>query len=304
MAVLIREDGTRPISLPTSALIGRSLRAEVQLLDPSASSVHASMRWSGSSWELRDHSSRNGTRVDGRDLEPGKPCLVHRSCIIEFGTPRERWTLYDDGPPNPFALAQDGTLVVGSESVLALPSQDSPEVTVFQLADQSWVLEDGCELRTLDEQAHVVAADTHWTIYLPRPADGTIDVNPVRSRPLVSQIHLRFRVSRNEERVEIHVEYAGRSIPLAVRAHGYMLLTLARQRLRDAKRLAEADQGWLHRDELARMLAMEPSHLYVAILRARKQFAEARVADAIRIIERRASCELRIGCPNLIVERV
>lgn len=262
------------------------------------------MRWSGSLWELRDHSSRNGTRLDGRTLEPGKPSPVPRNSVIEFGTPRERWRLHDDGPPNPFALGQDGTLVVGVDSVLALPSQDSPEVTVFQNADQSWVLEDGCGLRSLDDQTHVVAADANWTVYLPKPADGTVDVNPARSRPLVSELQLRFRVSRNEERVEIHVEHRGGSVPLAIRAHGYMLLTLARQRLRDAKRLADPDQGWVHRDELARMLAMEPPHLYVAILRARKQFGEAGVADAVRIIERRDSCEVRIGCPNLIVERV
>jgi hypothetical protein len=315
MAILMREDGTCYTALSGNALIGRSLRAEVQLKDPSASNVHASMRWNGAGWELRDHSSRNGTRVELMDrssssgkranrLTPGEPLPIERDSIIEFGTARERWTLRDDSPPSPFALAKDGTLVVGTESMIALPSVDAPEVTAFQLADQSWVVEEAGVLRPLSSKTGVVAANTSWTIHLPTPEDGTVEVVPVLLKPKVSDIGLRFRVSRNEENVEVSIDHAQGTIILPARAHSYLLLTLARRRIADSESLPESERGWVHRDDLARMLAMDGSHLYVYILRARKQFADAGVSDAVHIIERRqGSCELRIGCRALIVEQ-
>lgn len=315
MAILMREDGTCHTALSGNPLIGRSLRAEVQLKDPSASNVHASMRWNGAGWELRDHSSRNGTRLEFKDrsrssgkrvdcLAPGMPRIIERDSIVEFGTARERWTLRDDSPPCPFALAGDGTLVVGTESMIALPCVDAPEVTAFQLADQSWVIEEAGVLRPLATRTGVVAANINWTIHLPTPADGTVEVAPVGRAPKVSDVRLGFRVSRNEENVEISIDHPQGTIVLPHRAHSYLLLTLARRRIGDSESLPESERGWVYRDDLARMLAMDGSHLCVSILRARKQFAEAGVTDAVHLIERRqGSCELRIGCRALVVEQ-
>jgi hypothetical protein len=63
-----------------------------------------------------------------------------------------------------------------------------------------------------------------------------------------------------------------------------------------------ASQGWVYQDQLLKMLATTPTQLAVDIYRARKQFSEAGVFDAVRIIERRGTThELRIGVPNLAI---
>jgi hypothetical protein len=302
MAILVREDGTRPLALSASALIGRSLRADVKLADPLVSNVHASILWNGARWELLDHSSRNGTRLDGKLLEPGRSSFIARDSVVEFGTPRERWTFREDGPPSPFAVALDGTIVVGTESMIALPSLDTPDVTAFQASDQSWVVEEAGVLRQLETNTTVVAANTAWTIYLPILADRTVEATRRSRKPSIRESCLRFCVSRDEERVEICLEHSAGTIALPSRAHGYMLLTLARKLLDDAEFLPTSERGWIHRDTLAKMLAVDTTHLYVSILRARKQFADAGVADAMLLIERReGSREMRIGCAQVTV---
>ena len=45
--------------------IGRDPRVDVAVLHASVSSEHASLKHSGSKWHIVDHSSRNGTEVDG-----------------------------------------------------------------------------------------------------------------------------------------------------------------------------------------------------------------------------------------------
>jgi hypothetical protein len=268
------------------------------------SNVHASILWNGARWELLDHSSRNGTRLDGKLLEPGRSSFIARDSVVEFGTPRERWTFREDGPPSPFALALDGTLVVGTESMIALPSLDAPDVTAFQASDQSWVVEEAGVLRRLETNTTVVAANTSWTIYLPIPRDRTVEATPRTRKPSIRESCLRFCVSSDEEHVEIRLDHAAGTIALPSRAHGYMLLTLARKLLDDVELLPASERGWIHRDTLAKMLAVETSHLYVSILRARKQFADAGVADAMLLIERReGSHEMRIGCAQVTVVR-
>jgi len=95
-----------------------------------------------------------------------------------------------------------------------------------------------------------------------------------------------------------------RRTQLRPRAHGYVLLTLARLRQKDQadSALSPESQGWIYQEQLVKMLATTPSQLAVDIYRARQQFNEAGVADSAQLVERRSMThELRIGVSNLSI---
>jgi hypothetical protein len=116
-------------------------------------------------------------------------------------------------------------------------------------------------------------------------------------------LSLEFRVSLDEEHVELELVAEGQRLPLKPRAHTYMLLTLARRRLSE-QALPERERGWVYQDELVRMLAVDPRHLNVMICRARQQLASRGVRGAERVVERRPGTrQLRLGCQRARVLR-
>jgi hypothetical protein len=304
MAILRHKDEQDTVVLPPTALVGRSRRADVLLRQPCGSAVHASLRWTGWDWEIHDHGSRNGTRVNGATIEPGQPRRLAHGATLEFGASAEQWVLVDSGPPGPFATASDGTLALGEGDLLALPKPDQSEATVYRTAQGDWVFEDCSDTRSIDDRAQVRAGGLVWTVRLPLSTERTAGKDADGSARSLDDLHLHFRVSRDEEEVDVWVEGQGDSKALTSRAHSYLLLTLARQRLQDAKILPNGECGWLDREVVAHMLAMDANHLYVAVYRARRQFAEAGIPDAARIVEwKPGRGKLRIGCGNLTVER-
>ena len=90
-----------------------------------------------------------------------------------------------------------------------------------------------------------------------------------------------------------------------------MLLSLARSRLEDRKARpasgapAESSEGWVYQDELARQLAIDETHLNVAVFRCRRQLAEAGIIGAASIVERRRPTrELRLGVSRIEIVTV
>ena len=93
----------------------------------------------------------------------------------------------------------------------------------------------------------------------------------------------------------------GEEIEMGVRTGWYLLLTLARARLADARDAAipESAQGWLPLDELIRRLDTSENKLNVDIFRARKALASAGVDGAAGLVDRaglaRGALERRLG---------
>lgn len=109
---------------------------------------------------------------------------------------------------------------------------------------------------------------------------------------------LQFHVSLNEEHVFLRmVPTYGGAIDLGERVHHYCLVTLARQRLHDARRgIDPSSQGWLAVEQLAKMLGLEATHLNIQIYRARQHIASALPpgVDGSVVVERRRG-EIRYG---------
>lgn len=263
-----------------------------------ASGEHAIFVWD-KGWFVRDLASRNGTFVDGVRIEPGVLTRVERETALAFGSLDDTWHLIDADPPSMRAVSEAGA-IYAVQGLLALPSQENPEVCVFRDARGQWLVETPAGTRTALDGSTVDVGGVTWTLYLPDRLPPTL----ASSKLTLDRTGLRFEVSRDEEHVSVSLLAAGGPVDLGDRAHHYTLLTLARARLADAQ-LPESARGWVHRDDLLRDLAVDATLLDLHVFRARRQLASVGVEDAAMIVERRTQAgQLRIGVARLEVHTV
>ena len=294
-------------SLAARSLVGRAPACLVRLDDASVSAEHASIFWTGQSWELRDLASRNGTYVDGTRAEPGKRVALRSGAEIRFGTSAETWVLVDTSAPVASARRADGDgLRVAEHGLLVLPSEQDPRISVISGGLGGWLVEDGAGARPAVDQ-EVLEADGAWLLSVPPPspeASVATTRRLVRLPMTLATVSLEFGVSRDEEHVELSLRHPEGVTPLQPRAHHYLLLTLARARLEaeDTADQVPAERGWIHAEELLDMLKLDAQHLAVLIYRARQQLAAAGVEDAGEVIERRFPArQVRLGTSRVAV---
>lgn len=301
MAVLERSGTRIRALLLTRHLAGRSGLARLRLHEPSVSAEHALISWDGRAWQVQDLGSKNGTTVDGRRLQPGERVGLARGAVLTFGSAGNRWVLVDDAPPSVMALpVEGGEPIAGEHDLLALPDAEAPEVTVYRDGAGDWVLDsDGATERIADGR-EVAVAGRRFTLHLPDVVPPTWEANEA---PLsLERLSLRFRVSRDEEYIELTASAEGRSVELGARAHHALLLELARVRLQEQKEAPGQDtsHGWIYLEELLQRLAIDEPHLNVAIYRCRQHLAAAGILGAAGIVERRKPTrQLRIGVARL-----
>lgn len=291
------------IPLRARCLFGRSVACDVRLDDPCVSAEHASMCWTGSAWELRDLASKNGTFVDGRRIGVHERATLAPGSTLGFGGP-ESYVLLDANPP-PATATHLGTGVVreAESGLLVLPDEDQPRVSVMEAEGGRWRLEALGETRWVSEGEVVLVDGERWRLDLP-VTGATLDSN--LAGRTIDTIALRFGVSRDEERVEVRVVGADGETALPSRSYQYLLLTLARARLHDSgSDSPPAERGWVDRDVLCRMLAMDEYRLNVDVCRARKQFAALGIHGAGEIVQRRVGTgRLRLGVEKVSVRQL
>lgn len=314
MAVLTKQpEGTRsPVLSPH--LVGRSRLADLRMTEPTVSGEHAVLRWTGREWELHDLGSRNGTIVDGRRLAPGERVALARGTVIAFGQADNAWRLIDDAPPTIMAMpAEGGEPICARDHLLALPSEDNPEVVAYRDAVGDWMIEQGGETARFADRATVHAGGHDFLLRVPDLIAATWDISA--PAPHLAALTLRFSVSRDEEYIALMARGEHHDIDLGARAHHQVLLMLARSRLEDRKSkppaggrgapASDSSEGWVYQDELAHKLAMDETHLNVAVFRCRRQLAEAGIIGAASIIERRRSTrEVRLGVARIEIVTV
>ena len=250
------------------------------------------MVWNGKGWDLRDLGSRNGTWVDGRKLGAGEASALVVGSTVAFGEQINVWEVVDAGPPAALAESvRTGELRLSQDGILALPDEVNPEAFVFADARGRWVLEESeGEPRPVSDGEIVSLNGATWRIFVPEVQRGTATMAVNAS---LDTVRFRFAVSRNEEYVEVTVSFGGKSETVEAREHWYTLLTLARQRLED-RALPAAEQGWIERDDLLKMLSLDSNSLNVAIYRARRQLQAAGIDGAASLVEVRRG-QRRIG---------
>ncbi len=300
MATLRSLDDDRLHALAARTLLGRAATSALRLDDSRVSGEHAVLLWRKGRWEVRDLGSRNGTFHNGRRLDAGEVVQLTAGSRLAFGHESHAFELADAGPPAAIGFATaSGRAVVATDGILGLPSADDPAVVVYLDSRGRWVLEaDGAIRPAVDGEVVTAGAGT-WRIALPAQIEGTatVDVGPT-----IDTIQLRFAVSRDEEHVQITVLHRGRETVLEAREHAYTLLTLARLRLSDAAE-PHAEQGWVDRDQLLKMLGCDANSLNVAIYRARGQLGSAGIEGAAGVVEVRRG-QRRIGVEPANIEVV
>jgi hypothetical protein len=211
--------------------IGRSRSCTICLDHPEVSGEHAVLRWSGSAWEIKDLSSRNGVFVDGQRLPSGDRTTVGAGTRLGFGRDAG-YLLVDAGEPIAFATpVTGGAPVEAVGGLLALPGPESPTAMIFRDGD-GWSVEQAGDTAGLADDSLIRIGDQSWRLHLPEllsPTDVAADISPQ-----LDDLLLRFSVSRDEEYVELVAVHDRQEFDLQARSHHYALLLLARARLRQS----------------------------------------------------------------------
>jgi hypothetical protein len=287
-------------------LVGRAPEASLQLADASVSWRHASVRWTGRVWELQDLGSRNGTFVDGQTLVSGSRLALRPGMRLRFGQGDGAWLVVNVEPPEAAATAlDDGQRITPQDGLIALPCSEAPELSIYRQADGQWIAESEARVWHVGDDELLTVAGRRYRFQAGGVVHNTSVALDERATP--ASIGLEFAVSRNEEQVELSIVHRGHRTELRPRAHTYMLLTLARQRLGDQvdSALPDTSHGWVDQERLLKMLSYTGSQLALDIHRARQQFGAAGVLNAGQVIERReGSKEIRIGVGRLLVKVV
>ena len=273
-------------------LVGRSPSCGLRLDDRTVSGEHALLSWTDSEWRVRDLGSRNGTFVGGRRVPPGEGRQLKSGDQLGFGDEVAQWELVEDGAPSALAQSVDGALIrVAQDGILALPNPENPMVVVYLDDRARWISEsdEGQVDEVVDGQV-IRCDDQGWRLSLPVDLEGTATVE---AGMRLDAIRLRFAVSLDEEHVTLTVLYRGTEVALEAREHLYVLLTLARARVSDSDQ-SLSEQGWLDRDRLLKMLAVDANAMNVAIYRARGQLTAAGVDGAAAVVQVRRG-QRRLG---------
>jgi hypothetical protein len=279
-------------------LVGRAPGGSIHLENTLASGHHAELRWTGSSWELRDLDSRNGTFLDGALLGKGQRHQLRQGVLLAFGDPEDLYEFVDDDAPVASARSSSGSLQVSRSGTLLLPDAEKPQCFVLEERGQ-WLLEshDGSIRPTKTGQTIALDGDV-WTIDLPSALEPTKEIGSLS----LDWVTLRFSVSRDEEHVELDLIDRTRKVHLPSRSYWYTLLVLARARLRDGEtEVSEAEQGWLDVEDLVeRQLHIDAELLYQHVCRAKRALAREGVIDYAHLVERRPTArKIRIGVRNI-----
>lgn len=302
MAVLRNASSGQRITVEAEQLIGRSPRCALAIPETYVSAQHASIRWTGERWELKDLGSRNGTFIGEVRVVPGESHPLGAGARLRFGHATQEWIVEDDAPPGVMVVpAEGGEGLLAAGDMVAIPSSEDPVAAVYRGTNGQWLLERQDEpLLPIEDQATFDVAGRTWRFCCPSVLfptsgpEGQLDLGKVA---------LHFFVSRDEEHVELRA-LTTESLSLGTRNHNYLLLTLARLRLRDAAQgIPETACGWIYQDELVDKLDMTANQLNVEVFRIRQQFSSLNLRDAATVIERRPRArQMRIGVRNLNVE--
>ncbi len=300
VAVLRRLDDGSWVVLAARGLVGRSAACTLRLTEPHVSGEHARISHVAGEWTLCDLGSRNGTFVNGARVPYGKNLVLAEHDQVAFGNPASTWTLTDASPPQVLARRlSDDALLPAVHGILALPSAGAPAASVFEANKGSWVIEIGSEVRPAHEGEVIEVEGERFLLHLPAGLATTVQGAAAETR--VDDLTLTFRVSRDEEHVEVSVPPARAA---AGARHHYAPHAGAGSTARSGgERALQAQRGWVFVGDLGRSLAVEETGVNVEIHRIRQDFAALGVAGASAIIERRrGSRQLRLATARVTVE--
>jgi hypothetical protein len=301
MGVIKNSKNQREFLLSTHYLIGRAPGCQLQLCDPRVSRRHAELRCHGTVWKVRDLGSLNGTFVDGRRLQPFVCRPVAPGTRLAFGDRDDIYHMIDDSPPLAFAINTSGTRVQSKDGMFCLPDPTAPLCIVYSEEGRWYAESMGKPKLPLENGDTLEIGGESWVFDLPIVSQTTES----KGREwLLEDLTLRFAVSRDSEHVDLELDDDTERLLLPSRVYWYTMLVLASRRLSDqAQGIGDADQGWIHVEDLYREFKDSPDPADVLnhhVYRAKKTFRQFGVRDFADLIERRpGSKQIRLGVRKL-----
>jgi hypothetical protein len=293
-------------ALMANHLVGRAPGCELCVETPYTSSEHAAFQWRDGVWTVRDLGSRNGTFVNGRKLGPSERVALALGQEIAFGLVEDVWKVVDVAAPGLAAeCVQTGVLVHAVGKMLALPGPAQPDVTLLEAPDGTWCIERDSAVEPVANLAVISVGDQDWRLYLPVSVGLTVDTRSPTLKS-VADLRLRFRVSLDEEHIELIARAGDETFVLGARTFNCVLLALARARLEDRRegRVAELAQGWMRKEEVLKEAGVDESLLNLHVFNARQEFAHLGVSDPVQIVDRSRKGKLRLGVAEVEEEKI
>jgi len=283
--------------------IGRSRRSDLCVPARDVSGEHAVFLWTGQDWELRDLGSRNGTWLEGRQLQPGERATVRAGDRVAFGNPGATWVLASEAAPGAAAIGANA-VVEAVDEFLALPSLDDPQVIVERDPEQGWRLIRDGDAVPAEDGAEITLATGTWRLTIPSevaPVPMTAEMRDISQiMNAISTRGIEIAVSADQEYIEVTVVLGGERHQLPPRVHHELLLALARQRLADRDTgVAASEEGWVYTSDLRKMLAVSANQFYVMSHRCKREL-ETLGLDGV-LEKRRTSHQVRLGLRDLAV---
>jgi len=299
---LLRQCATGQTSpLEHDHVVGRAATCSLAIPERYISVQHAVLRFDGSGWEIRDLGSRNGTFLNRIRLPAGEVTRLGRGASVAFGRREQEWVLVDDSPPSVMAVPLDGGDPAVLEcDLLALPTPENPQASIYRSGDDSWILEQPDSVAPIGDRSVFDVGGRLYRFSCPSLLNQT-SIASTTLEPQDLPLTLVFGVSRDEEHVQLSVTTSGETHDLGNRAHNYLLLTLARRRLADAAEgLPDTSCGWIYPDDFSSDPSMVPPQLNLNVFRIRKQFAALKLPNPAAILERRPGTkQLRLGTRHI-----
>ena len=302
MAILRNLHSKDELNLSVQHVFGRHRgTTNTELTNMDASRLHATILWDGEHWLLQD-SSTNGTYINDKLAPKGIKVPLAVNDTLNFGSLNaDSWQLLNLDAPQSMLIPQTpGLDVLMLEDILVLPCEEAPEITLYQSANGNWVCESSAGISELKNGDRVGTLDAVWCFVETKPSEATTVVGG-NYQQNINQISMIFDVSQDEEHVSLCLQMGDHQVNLEQRNHHYLLLILARQRLKDKKAgKVKADQGWIDKEVLSKMLKLNENHINIQIYRFRKQLISASPQCLLlpQAIERRSG-EIRIACDNI-----
>jgi hypothetical protein len=253
---------------------------------------------------VRDLGSTNGTFVNDTAVASGRAVALAVGDLVAFA--KYPTTVQEISAPNPAVLCLDtGELHPGDVSLVVVPNASEPTASAYLAKGSQWWLDLEGNVSELEDGQIFHCDGRNYRFYAGGKFAPTAQQQSSTLRS--SELELEFRVSLDEEHVELYGRCAGRRFEFGSRACNYVLLTLARIRQRDSSdpELPETSHGWIDSLDLVRLLGCNETKLSVDICRLRQVFSKAGFDDASDIIERRrGSRQLRLGVANVTIVSV
>jgi hypothetical protein len=293
--------------LEAEHIIGRAPGCSLRIDERYISAQHAALRWSPNrGWELKDLGSLNGTFLDGVRVHPGGEVLVKKGSRLGFGKLNNQWEIVDDAAPKVMVVPLDGGApLVVTGALLVLPTEDRPECTLYR-SEGSWYIERAHEVTSSIGNMEIFDVDgRRFRFCYPEQRLPTALATTPKQKD-IRDLRVIFSVSQDEEHVELRALYRDQAIALGSRAFNYLLLTLARHRLRDIEDgVSDGDAGWICYEDYANDPSMAPAQLALDVYRIRRLFERAGIEGAAEIIQRRPRIrQLRIGTAHVQIARI